>query len=196
MCVCNWRTVYEKGGNVQYPRASDILLLAMPYSEKLREEIIRAQDDFVWETSAWESHERGTRWYIGMSVVAVVFVVYGIVTSNFLFAFFILIAAFVLVLAGHEAPHTMLVQIGPNGIVVDGKLHEYKNIHKFAIVYHPPETKLLYLYKNDVMRPRVRIPLEDQDPLAIRDYLAYHLDENLHLQEEHFSDILARILKL
>jgi len=168
----------------------------MPYSEELREKIVHAQDDFVWETHAWDAHVRGSRWYLIMSSVAVVLVVYAVATSNFLFAFFILITAFVLVLAGHEEPHRMLTQIGPNGVVVDGRLFEYKNIHKFAIVYHPPETKLLYLYTHNVLRPRVRIPLEDENPVEIRDYLAYHLEENLHLQEEHLSDILARILKL
>ena len=168
----------------------------MPYSDELREEIIKAQDDFVWESHSWESHERSTRWYLSMSVLAVILVVYAIATSNFLFAFFILIAAFVLVLAGHEDAHRSLVQIGPNGVVVDGRLYEYKSIDKFAIVYHPPDTKLLYIYLNNVVRPRVRIPLENENPVAIRNYLMYYLEENLHLQEEHFSDIVARILKL
>ncbi|MCR4311458.1 MAG: hypothetical protein NUV54_02745 [Candidatus Taylorbacteria bacterium] len=168
----------------------------MPYSEQLREEIIKAQDDFVWESHAWEFYERGARWYLAMSVVAVVFVVYAVATSNFLFAFFILLTAFILVLSGHKEPHRMLVQIGPNGVVVDGRLYEYKDIHKFAIVYHPPETKLLYVYTNSVLAPRIRISLEDEDPVSLRDYLTHYLEENLHLQEEHLSDILARILRL
>ncbi len=168
----------------------------MPYGKQLLDEIIKAQDNFVWETAAWEKRDRGPRWYFIMSAVALAFVVYAVATNNFLFAFLILLCAIILILAGHEEPHAALVQIGRNGVVVDGKLYEYKALTNFSIIYHPPETKLLYIETSNVIKPRLRIPLDEQNPIEIRNHLKDFLDENTVLQEEHFSDILARLLKI
>jgi len=168
----------------------------MPYSKELLDEIIKAQDDFVWETPEWERRDRGPRWYLYMSIVAIAFVIYAVLTSNFLFAFIILLIAIILVLAGNEQPDRILIQLGKNGIVVDGKLYEFKNLSDFSIIYHPPETKLLYLETKNLIRPRLRVPLDDQNPVEIRNHLKHYLEEDLLLQEEHFSDILARLLKI
>ncbi|MBU1032537.1 MAG: hypothetical protein ABII13_03320 [Patescibacteria group bacterium] len=168
----------------------------MPYSKELLNEFIKAQDKYVWEIPAWEERDRSSRWYIIMSIVAVGFVIYAVITGNFLFAFFILLAAAILVFAGHQKPHNVLVQLGQNGIVFDGRLYEYKDIENFSIIYHPPETKLLYLECGNFIRPRLRVSLEDQDPIEIRNHLKQHVDENLLLQEEHLSDILARLFKI
>jgi hypothetical protein len=168
----------------------------MPYSQELLDEIIKAQDSFVWEIAAWEKHDRGPRWYMIMSIVAIAFVIYAVITGNFLFAFIILLSAIIIILAGHDEPHRALIQIGKNGVVVDGKYHEYKDLSNFSIVYHPPQTKLLYLETGSVIRPRIRLQLDEQNPLELRQHLKQYLDENLHLQEEHFSDIVARLLKI
>ncbi|MBU0540526.1 hypothetical protein KKF59_04655 [Patescibacteria group bacterium] len=168
----------------------------MPYSEELLQDIIKAQDDFVWEVEAWEKNSRGSRWYLVMSIVVVAFVLYAVVTGNYLFAFIILLSAILIVLAGNEESHTALIQVGRNGIVVDGRLHEYKDLANFSIIYHPPQTKLLYLETGNLIRPRLRISLEEQNPLEIRSHLKQYLNENLLLQEEHISDILARLLKI
>ena len=168
----------------------------MAYSPELIEQMIKSQDAFVWETDAWEQRQRGSRWYIVMSVVALGFVAYAVLTGNFLFAFLILLAAAILIVTGHQSAHRVLVQIGQNGVVLDGKLYEHKKISNFSVIYHPPETKLLYLEGENIICPRLRIPLEDQDPIQIRNFLKQYLDENLVLQEEHISDILGRLLKI
>lgn len=168
----------------------------MPYNQELLEEIIKAQDDFVWEAPSWDRRERGPRWYLFMSAIAVGFVIYSIVTGNFLFAFLTLLIAIILVLAGNQEPQNVLIQIGKNGIAVGGKLYEYKDLANFSIVYQPPETKILYLESNSYVTPRLRLSLDEQNPIEIRNHLKQYLDENLVLQEEHLSDIVARLLKI
>ena len=168
----------------------------MPYSPEVLDGLMKAQDTFVWEAPDREARVRGPRWYLIMSAVALVFVIYAVATGNFLFAFLILLIAIILVLAGNQAPENILIQIGKNGIVVDGKLYEYKDLNKFAIIYNPPETKVLYIESNKLTQPRLRLFLEDQNPLAIRTHLKGYLNEDLDLQDEHISDIVARLLKI
>lgn len=158
--------------------------------------LIETQDSFVWEAPAYERHERGSRWYIFMTLIAMVFVGYAIWTANYLFAFIILILAILLILAGNEKPKRILIQIGPNGIVVNGDFLSYDDIRHFAIVYQPPLVKVLYIYPRGTAFRRHRIYLGDQNPLEIRQYLRQFLQEDLDLREEHFSDILGKLLKL
>jgi len=168
----------------------------MSYSPELLEQIVNAQDRFVWEASSWEKVERGPRWFWGMCALAVAFTLYAIFTANYLFAFIILISVVILLLTDKQDPHRVLIQIGENGAVYDGAFYPFEELSDFAVIYEPPQTKILYLEPKQVWRPRLRIPLEEQDPLELREYLKKHLDEDLALHEEHFSDILGRLLKM
>ncbi len=168
----------------------------MAFSQTFQDEMIKAQDAFVWEAPAWEKRNRGPRWYLIMSLIAAAFVIYAVITGNFLFAFLILLVAIILVLAGNKEPDTVLVQIGKNGVVVGGRFYEFRELANFAIVYHPPETKVIYFETNRYLSPRLRLFLGEQNPIDIRDHLKQYLDENLALQEEHLSDIVARLLKI
>ena len=102
--------------------------------------------------------------------------------------------AIILILVGNPDPHMILVQIGHNGIVYDGRFYQFNQLNDFAIIYHPPHTKILYLEPKNPARPRLRILLEDEDPVAIRSHLKNYLDEDLDLRDEHVSDIFARLL--
>ncbi len=155
-----------------------------------------AQDAFAWEIASFPKYQRSSRWYVVMVLVAVFLVAYAVYTSNFLFAFFILLSAVLLILAGIQQPTLHLVQIGDQGIVVGGVFYPFQELREFAIVYQPPYSKVLYVEHGSTVRPRLRIPLEDEDPVAIRTHLRQYLPENLDLQGEHVSDIFARLLRI
>lgn len=168
----------------------------MAYSKEFLEEMVNAQDVFVWEAPSWEAHERGPRWHLWMFGVVVVLTAYAIFTTNYLFAFIVLLTAVILVLADNPDAHPVLIQIGHNGIVYHGQLLQYNEISDFAMVYHPPHTRILYIQPKNLSRPRLRISLEEEDPVAIRTHLKKYLDEDLNLRDEHLSDIVARLLKI
>lgn len=166
------------------------------YPSEVQDAIILSQDRFAWEAPTKERRERGTRWYVGLLIVCLLLIAYSVWTENFLFAFIILISGILLVMTGNENPETALVQVGDAGIVVNGKLYLYRDLDHFALIYQPPETKILYIEHQSSMVPRLRIPLEDQDPIILRDHLKQFVKEDLDLQQEHFSDIVARLLKI
>jgi hypothetical protein len=166
------------------------------YDPDFLRRLVEAQDFFVWEAPAYQRHERGSYWYIGMMVVALLFIGYAVWTANYLFAFIIIILATLLVLVGNEKPNRILIQIGRNGIVINGEFLSYDDLRHFAIVYQPPMIKVLYLYPRGTAFRRFRLYLGDQNPVEIRQFLRQFLEEDLDLREEHFSDILGKLLKL
>ncbi|MCE9586158.1 hypothetical protein K8R04_02470 [Candidatus Uhrbacteria bacterium] len=158
--------------------------------------MIGSQDRFVWEMPAFYRHERGKTWYFGLAVLSVLLIAYAVWTANFLFAFIIFLAAIILLLVGSQEPRHVLVQIGDNGIVVDGKLHLYQDIGSFGIVYQPPIAKVLYVEPKSTLSQRMRLELMDQDPVELRSHLRQYLQEDLDLQGEHLSDIVGRLLRI
>lgn len=168
----------------------------LTYPHEIQEAIVLEQNRFVWEAPSAPRYERGPLWYVLMTAGALLLVAYAVWTANFLFAFLILLIAIILVLAGNEAPKTALAQIGEHGIVWDGRLYLYADIDQFAIVFHPPYAKLMYVELKSAIHPRLRIPLEDQDPNAIREHLVQFLPQDTDLRYEHFSDMVARLLRI
>ena len=168
----------------------------LSYPPEVLDAMIASQDVFVWEAPLFERHERSKRWYLFMSLIALALTGYAIWTANFPFAFIILLAAIIMVIAGNKQPDQVLIQIGENGVVWNGTFHPFQEIQTFGIVYQPPGVKVLYLEKNNLLKPRLRIPLGEQNPLEIREHLKQYVREDLDLRDEHFSDIVGRLLRI
>lgn len=168
----------------------------MAYTPETLREIANAQNVFVWEMPEHAHYHRTPRWYLIVSLIALASVIYGVFAQNYLFALIVLISAVILILSGNEEPKNILVQIGHNGVVIDGIYSSFDDLHNFSVIYHPPFTKILYIERNSTLKPRIKIFLEDEDPIAIRDHLLRYLPENLVLRDEHFSDIVGRLLRI
>ena len=166
------------------------------YDPSVQEMLVRGQDAFVWETRLYPTYERGRRWYIAVTTGTILLVSYAVFSNNFLFAFLILLCTIILILAGNEEAPTVLAQIGELGIVWDGTLYLYRELGPFSLIYHPPYVSTLYVETKITTQPRLRISLEDQDPVNIRQHLLQFLKENTDLQTEHTSDIIGRLLKI
>ncbi len=168
----------------------------LTYPKEVEDALILSQDKFTWEAPSRIRYERGPRWYVFMSLGALLLLSYAIWERNFLFAFLILLMAIILILAGNEEPRKVLVQVGDNGVVWDGKMYLFQDFDQFAIVYKPPYAKVLYLDHRNSIIPRMRIPLEEENPVELREHLKQYLREDLDLQGEHLSDIVARLLRI
>src|SRR5688572_17039185 len=101
------------------------------FPQEVEEAMIHSQDRFVWEMPAFQRYERSKAWYFGLAVLAVLLIAYAVWTANFLFAFIIFLSAIILLLVGAQDPRHVLVQVGNNGIVIDGKLHLFQDIGNF-----------------------------------------------------------------
>lgn len=166
------------------------------HDPEFEEQLIGAQDVFVWEAPEYERYHRGPRWYLFMSLVVFFLVFYSIWTANYLFALIILLTGIIFIIAGNEKPRTVLIQVGESGIVIDGEYLGFEDIRHFGIVFQPPNVKVLYIYPRPFMRNRMRIYLGEQDPVELRNHLKQYIVEDLDLRDEHASDILAKLLKL
>ncbi len=149
-----------------------------------------------WIISEYEQHERGSWWYIAMITLGLALVLYGAFTLNFLFSLIIILAWIILFLQSKTAPAQVTFQITELGIAIASRFYPYSELVQFYIIYNPPEVKTLFIETKSSMRPTIRIPLLEENPVEIRETLRQYLLEDLEREEEPMSDTLARRWKI
>ena len=149
-----------------------------------------------WQFPEYIKPERKTSWYFWFFSAVILLLIYAMVTINFLFAIIVIIAAIIVLMRSRRQPNVVDFAITPDGLLVESKSFPFELIKDFYIIYKPKEVKNLYFEFKSLVRPRIIIPLADQNPLAIRDLLKQYLDENLEKEEEPASEAFRKLFKL
>lgn len=150
-----------------------------------------------WTVPEFEKVKRSKKWYIIAAIVILVFMGYAIYTANYLFALIIILSIAVFYLNDIQNPSRVEVAITSDGVVVGNKFYNYDGMKNFAIVYKPNENiKQLYFEFKSAIKQRLSIPLENANPLIIRENLLKYLEEDLERTDPPLSENLTHILKL
>lgn len=168
----------------------------MPEAFKDKEEADFGQELMVWRIPARESYSRGQWWYIITGAALLAMVVYGIWVSNYLFVIIIVLFVAINVVNYFRPAEEIDFIITSEGVIIGNSFYDYDEIRNFSVIYKPREDlKALYLEFGSIMRPRLTIPLKDENPLQVRDHLLKYLKENLDRTDEPNTDYLAKRLK-
>ncbi len=154
------------------------------------------EEIFGWMVDEYERHERGPVWYAIAFLIGLSFVLYAIVTRNFLFAVVVIMAGVIIALSALREPQKIPFLITTRGVALGHQFVSYKDLRSFWILYEPPHLKNLYLDFRSPITPHLVIPLDDQDPIEIRTALLEFLIENETQEDEPLTDILGRFLKI
>lgn len=149
-----------------------------------------------WTIQEYDQHERGIWWYMFMIVLGLALVFYGIVSGNFLFSLIIILFAIIMFLQAHQTPPQVPFQITELGVVIGRRFYPYSELKEFYLIYNPPEIKTLFIDTNSPLKPMLRIPLLDTNPVDLRHTLREYLPEDTEKEAEPLSDTFARRWKI
>jgi hypothetical protein len=149
-----------------------------------------------WSVTEFTRYDRSRSWYAFMISVAAVLIVYGMWSNNFLFALIIILAGIILFLQEQREPIDVDFAISELGVVIGRRFYPYEELEHFFIVYRPPEVQTLFFETKNMLHPRVRVPLDDRNPIDIRHTLQAFLPEDTDRTEEPMSDMIARRWRL
>ena len=161
-------------------------------STKLGEGVLTGDVIHQWTIQEYDQHQRGVRWYIIMITAGLLFVVYGLMSNNFLFSLIIILAGIILFIQSHQAPPQVLFQITELGVVIGRKFYNFSELKNFFIIYQPPEVKNLFFQTSNTIHPILSIPLLDENPVTVRETLLEFIDEDLDTEKEPISVTIAR----
>ena len=160
------------------------------------EEIDVGDELIAWETWEFPPHDRSRNWYIIAGVVGVILIVTAILAGNFLFAIIVLMMGVILLVGHLRQPQRIMIHVTTAGLVIGHEFLRYRDIKDFAIVYDPPDVKILYVDFHHLTHPLVALPLEGVNPNALREALLPYIFENLDREEEALTDTVRRMYKL
>lgn len=166
-----------------------------PMPQQITENTTIGNPLYEWSFPEYEKFSRGRLWYAVMIGLGVVFVVYGMVTGNFLFSLIIALFGIILFLQQHQDPHEIAFAVTDLGIILGNRFYPYKELEAFYIIYNPPVKTLFFETKN-LIRPRIHVPMGDQNPLDLRFALLEFLPEDLEKDTEPTSEMAARNWKI
>ncbi len=161
-----------------------------------KEEIDLGKTLAKWEFPEFIKYQYSKTWYITTGVIVVALLIYSIVDANILFTFIIILITITLIIIKKREPKKLKFLITEEGILLEHKLYLWNEIKNFWVLYEPPKIKTLYFEFNSLHLPRLPIPLEDENPLHVREALLDFVEENIEKEGEPISDSLSRNLKL
>ncbi len=154
------------------------------------------EEVFRWEVDEYERHARGPIWYSVAFLVGLSLVLYAIVTRNFLFAIIVIMAGVIIALSTLREPQRIPFLVTTRGVALGSQFIAYKDLKSFWILYEPPHTKKLYVDFRSPITPHLAVPLEDQDPLELREALLQFIMEDPTQEDESLTELLGRVMKL
>lgn len=150
---------------------------------------------FAWKAPEYIQQERGPKWFLVAGIVVIITVLYALLTRNWTMAIAVLVLAAVYEFTRRKHPPKKIdVKITELGIHVGHMFFPYSNIDRFWLFYENG-VKTLHLRVHKRLFSDVVIQLEDQDPVAIREYLVGQIPE-WEGKHERLSDVILRLLKL
>lgn len=149
-----------------------------------------------WKFFEYEEYHREKSWYIMAAIISGGFLVYAIWVLNYLFALIIIITDLIILIQITRKPSKIDFKITEQGIIIGNSFYPYRNLNNFWIIYNPPKSKSLYFSFKATLRPDITIPLENKNPLRVRDLLLENVDEDLSKEEESTSEQIRKFLKL
>ena len=149
-----------------------------------------------WGFSAYAKIERNKYWYISFIIITIAILIYSYFSNNPLFAVVIILFSIIYTILERKEPEEIQILLLEDGLIINDKFIDYKEIKNFYIIYHPPSIKNLNLEPKNQLKPRLAIPLESQNPVEIRELLLKYIDEDLEKEEIPTSESIARLLKL
>jgi hypothetical protein len=149
-----------------------------------------------WTIGEYRTHEKSRRWYYVAIGIILMLLILAIWSENIFAAVSLLLLSVIILVRAYSDPPELNVFLTEDGIAVGDRFYDFKDLDNFWIVYEPPEVKMLYVEFVNRWRPRLPIPLQNEDPVAIREILLNYLTENESREGEPVSDLFGRWLKL
>jgi len=149
-----------------------------------------------WQFPEYVNRRKTVLWYVIVAGALAFCLIYAIATANYLFAVIMGISAFILVFQQFQAPRSIPVVLGEDGIIIDRRFYPYKTLKSFSIIYEPPQSKYLFLDFQSGVKGSMSVPLEDMNPLTVREVLLNYIEENLERDSESFHETFEKMIRM
>ena len=148
-----------------------------------------------WETPEFFPMPRTKKWYVVALAIVAGLIAYAVYTGSATMAIAFVLLAAIFLMTHKKEPRILKVQITKLGVKYGGDFYSYHTINAFWIVYHPPFVTSLYIRLGGKSFRYVKIELNMQNPVEVRNTLSKEIPE-IEGMNERPVDLLTRLLRL
>ncbi|MBI4099244.1 hypothetical protein HY442_01790, partial [Candidatus Parcubacteria bacterium] len=116
-------------------------------------------------------------WHLTVMGAAAIFAIFGVLTENPLFVVIVGLSAILILVYGSRQPALLSVRIDQAGITINQQRREWKELNSFWVSADAGNRREIRLRTAQWLTPVLSIPLANQDPTAVREYVAEFLPE-------------------
>ena len=147
-----------------------------------------------WQAPEYEIYEKDRKWYVVMGLLLAFIIIYAIFTDGLVMAITFILIGVVAYIILNKKPRVITFYITDDGIVAGREIYEFENINSFWIFYEPEGIKVVSLHVKSKFSPYIHIPIENEDPLKIREIILNYIEEKKH--HPTLIDAFERILRV
>ena len=147
-----------------------------------------------WQAPEFEVYEKSGRWYIIAALFIAVMVVYALFSNSPIMAITFILIGIVGYIYAQRNPNVVTFSITSKGLLANKEMYLYENIFSFWIFYEPTHTKVISLHTKASVLPFVHIPLNDEDPVKLRELLMQNIPEIK--QDQSLIDTIEKVLHI
>ena len=160
--------------------------------EKTQQEVVRDENEIEWTGYEHEYRVRGPYWFLYPLAIATVGIVFGIVTKNYSFIVFLVMAFTILVVYIKRPPRVITYRIEKKGVWMQNNFYDFSKLKSFWIFEHPLLVSELLLETDKTLNPLLRFRLENVVLSEVKKVISRYLPEKE--QKDLASDQIARII--
>ena len=149
--------------------------------------------EISWRAPEYAYYQKSPDWFWAVGIIAVVLVAVAYFTSNLLFGFLIVVGGAAFALFGARKPNIIRASISNEGLHIGNRLFPYETLQSFWIFYRPGGAKELSIESQKLFMTHIKVPLGEQDPNLVREFLLQFLVEKP--QKESLVDTVARLIR-
>ena len=147
-----------------------------------------------WRAPEFEVYEKSGRWYIIAALFIASMVAYAIFTNSPIMAIVFILIGIVGYIYSQRNPKIVTFTITSKGVLANNEMYLYDNIFSFWIFYEPTHTKVISLHTKASMLPFVHIPIENENPVKLRELLMQNIPEIK--QDPSLTNTIGRFLHI
>ncbi len=145
-----------------------------------------------WSAPEYEHKKNSADWFWAVGIIALSLAITAIIYRNILFAIFIVLGAFTLLLYSARKPQVLYFELNSKGVRIGSVLYPYHTLKSFWLRENNKGVKLI-LESQKALMPHMSIPLSPEvDADAVHTFLLGHLPEEE--QKESVSEALMDYL--
>ncbi|KKQ34569.1 MAG: hypothetical protein US50_C0043G0001 [Candidatus Nomurabacteria bacterium GW2011_GWB1_37_5] len=142
----------------------------------MNEEQTEEKNILKWQAPAYDFKEKTADWLWAIVIIAICGSIASIIFKNFLFAIFIIIGAFLLIIFNFRKPELVDYLIDEHGIKIKDTRYRYRDLTSFWVDAHKNK-KRVYVQCSNFLSPELILPIDDLDEDIVRNILNDHVEE-------------------